>query len=62
MIPFYSVGAGIAAFYLLAKREISVDPDAVFTTLLTELVAPVGFGMLAGILASTAIYMLFCFA
>lgn len=51
MIPFYSVGAGIAAYYLLQKRELIVDPDAVFTTLLAELVAPVGFGLL-GIVAA----------
>lgn len=51
MIPFYSVGAGIAAFYLLAKRGIEVDPDAVFTALLAELVAPVGYGMLGMVAA-----------
>jgi len=51
LIPFYSVGAGIAAYYLLAKREMDVAPDAVFTTLLAELVAPVGFGLL-GIVAA----------
>ena len=51
LIPFYSVGAGIAAFYLLAKRNMDVAPDAVFTTLLAELVAPVGFGLL-GIVAA----------
>ena len=51
LIPFYSVGAGIAAFYLLAKRDMDVAPDAVFTTLLAELVAPIGFGML-GIVAA----------
>lgn len=51
LIPFYSVGAGIAAYYLLAKREMDVAPDAVFTTLLAELVAPIGFGML-GIVAA----------
>ena len=51
LIPFYSVGAGIAAFYLLAKRDMEVAPDAVFTTLLAELVAPVGFGLL-GIVAA----------
>lgn len=51
LIPFYSIGAGIAAFYLLPLRGLEVAPDAVFTTLLTELVAPVGFGLI-GIVAA----------
>jgi len=51
LIPFYSVGAGIAAYYLFQKRGMDVVQDAVFTTLLAELVAPIGFGML-GIVAA----------
>lgn len=51
LIPFYSIGAGIAAYYLFSSRNLNVDPDAVFTTLLTELLAPVGFG-LVGIVAA----------
>jgi len=46
LIPFFSIGTGIAAFYLLDKRGMEVDQDAVFTTLLTELVAPIGWGLL----------------
>ena len=51
MIPFYSVGAGIAAFYFLQARDMEVAPDAVFTTMLAELVAPVGYGLM-GIVAA----------
>jgi SSS family solute:Na+ symporter len=46
LIPFFSIGTGIAAFYLFQKRGMVVAQDAVFTTLLTELVAPVGWGLL----------------
>jgi solute:Na+ symporter, SSS family len=46
LIPFFSIGTGIAAFYLFEKRGMVVDQDAVFTTLLTELVAPIGWGLL----------------
>ena len=46
LIPFISIGTGIAAFYLFGKRNMEVAPDAVFTTLLTELIAPVGYGLL----------------
>lgn len=46
LIPFFSIGTGIAAFYLFGKRGMEVDQDAVFTTLLTELVAPIGWGLL----------------
>lgn len=45
LIPFFSIGTGIAAFYLFQKRGIQADQDAVFTTLLTELIAPLGFGI-----------------
>jgi len=51
LIPFFSIGAGIAAFYLLPQRGLEVAPDAVFTTLLTELLAPIGFGLI-GIVAA----------
>jgi SSS family solute:Na+ symporter len=46
LIPFFSIGTGIAAFYLFQKRGMVVAQDAVFTTLLTELVAPIGWGIL----------------
>jgi len=46
LIPFFSVGTGIAAFYLFNQRQVSVDQDVVFIALLTELVAPIGRGLL----------------
>ncbi len=46
LIPFFAIGTGIAAFYLFQKRGMDVAQDAVFTTLLTELVAPIGCGLL----------------
>ena len=46
LIPFFSIGTGIAAFYLFGQRGMVVAQDAVFTTLLTELVAPIGWGLL----------------
>ena len=46
LIPFFAIGTGIAAFYLFQKRGMAVAQDAVFTTLLTELVAPIGWGLL----------------
>ena len=46
LIPFFSIGTGIAAFYLFERRGMVVAQDAVFTTLLTELVAPIGWGLL----------------
>ncbi|MDP7018578.1 MAG: sodium/solute symporter, partial [Pirellulaceae bacterium] len=51
LIPFFSIGAGIAAFYYFQARGEDVDPDAVFITLLTRLVAPIGFG-LVGLVAA----------
>ncbi|MCZ6795584.1 MAG: sodium/solute symporter [Planctomycetota bacterium] len=51
LIPFFSIGTGIAAYYLFTERGMTVDQDAVFTKLLTELVAPVGFG-LVGLVAA----------
>ncbi len=46
LIPFFSIGTGIAAFYLFRQRGMVVAQDAVFTTLLTELIAPIGWGLL----------------
>ena len=45
LIPFMSIGGGIAAFYLFKERGMNVDQDAAFTELMKLLVAPVGFGL-----------------
>lgn len=46
LIPFFSIGTGIAAFYLFKKNNMIVASDDVFITLLTEYVKPIGFGVL----------------
>jgi len=51
LIPFFSIGTGIAAFYLFKDRNLDVAQDAVFIKLLTELIAPIGFG-LVGLIAA----------
>ena len=51
LIPFFSIGTGMAAFYLFSDRGIDVAQDAVFMKLLTELIAPIGFG-LVGLIAA----------
>ena len=51
LIPFFSIGTGIAAYYLFQKKGMSVASDDVFITLLTEYVRPVGFG-LVGLVAA----------
>jgi SSS family solute:Na+ symporter len=51
LIPFMSIGAGIAAFYLFQMRGMNVTQDAAFTELMKLLVAPVGYG-LVGIVAA----------
>ena len=40
LIPFFSIGTGIAAYYLFKDRNMIVASDAVFIKLLTELIAP----------------------
>ncbi len=45
LIPFLSIGGGIAAYYLFRERGMEVAQDAAFTVLLKEIVAPVGFGV-----------------
>lgn len=45
LIPFMSIGTGIAAFYLFRERGVQVDQDAAFTMLLKDVVAPVGAGL-----------------
>ncbi|MCA9075982.1 MAG: sodium/solute symporter [Planctomycetaceae bacterium] len=52
LIPFFAIGAGIAAFYLFQKEmpDRAVDPDAAFSELV-KLVIPVGYGII-GIIAA----------
>ena len=51
LIPFFSIGTGIAAFYLFKDRNLDVAQDAVCIKLLTELIAPLGVG-LVGLIAA----------
>ena len=51
LIPFFSIGTGIAAYYLFANDNVESSQDAVFVTLLREYVAPLGYG-LVGIIAA----------
>ncbi|MFP6901074.1 MAG: sodium/solute symporter, partial [Opitutales bacterium] len=46
LIPFFSIGTGIAAYYLFKKENMEVASDDVFITLLTQYVKPIGFGVL----------------
>ena len=52
IIPFFSIGAGSAAFYLFRSRfgENAIKPDDTFLTLL-KTVVPVGYGFVGLILA-----------
>ncbi|MEM8956094.1 MAG: sodium/solute symporter, partial [Verrucomicrobiota bacterium] len=45
LIPFMSIGGGIAAYYMFRERGMDVAQDAAFTVLLKEIVVPVGFGV-----------------
>lgn len=53
LIPFFSIAAGVAAYYLLAQRfpGRSIDQDIVFPELTKLLVAPLGSG-LVGLVAA----------
>ena len=51
LIPFFSIGTGIAAYYLFKDRNLEVAQDAVFIKLLTELISPLGYG-LVGLIAA----------
>ena len=51
LIPFFSIGCGIAAWYYYSGEGRIVAQDAVFMELLGDLVAPVGFG-LVGLVAA----------
>jgi solute:Na+ symporter, SSS family len=52
IIPFFSIGAGVAAYYLFKARygENSIKPDDTFLTLL-KTVVPMGYGFVGLILA-----------
>ena len=52
LIPFFAIGAGVAAFYLF-KQEVTdrtIDPDAAFSELV-KLVIPAGLGLI-GLIAA----------
>lgn len=51
LIPFFSIGTGIAAYFYFKKQNMDVAQDVVFINLLTKLVAPIGFG-LVGLIAA----------
>jgi len=53
LIPLFSIGTGIAAYYLFAARlpGTVLDQDTAFPMLMRHVVAPVGFG-LVGIVAA----------
>ena len=51
LIPFFSIGCGIAAWYYYADRAQVVAQDVVFLQLLGDLVSPVGWG-LVGLVAA----------
>ena len=53
LIPFMSIGTGVAAFYYFQATMpgVPVDGDTAFPLLMREVVAPVGFG-LAGLVAA----------
>ena len=51
LIPFISIGTGIAAYYVFAERMpgVQVDGDTAFPLLLREVVAPAGIAGLVGL-------------
>lgn len=51
LIPFMSIGTGIAAFYLFQQRAIFIQQDTAFAELLKHVVAPIGFGIV-GVIAA----------
>lgn len=53
LIPLFSIGTGVAAYYLFAARlpGTTLDQDTAFPMLMRHVVAPVGFG-LVGIVAA----------
>ncbi len=46
VIPFLSIGTGIAAYYYFQAESLTVDQDAAFPMLMKHIVAPVGCGLL----------------
>ena len=54
LIPFISIGTGIAAYYVFAERMpgVQVDGDTAFPLLLREVVAPAGIAGLVGLVAA----------
>ena len=54
LIPFISIGTGIAAYYVFAERMpgVQVDGDTAFPLLLREVVAPAGVAGLVGLVAA----------
>lgn len=54
LIPFFSIGTGVAAFYLFKAKGMTIAQDAVFPTVLTQFVSPIGFG-LVGLIAAGVI-------
>jgi SSS family solute:Na+ symporter len=51
LIPFMSIGGGVAAYYMFRERGMEVAQDAAFTVLLKEIVAPVGL-VIVGLVAA----------
>jgi len=53
LIPFISIGTGVAAYYLFREKMpgVKLDADTAFPMLMRELVAPIGFG-LVGLVAA----------
>lgn len=45
LIPFFSIGTGVAAFYLFQSKGIAADGDVAFPMLMRNVVAPVGYGV-----------------
>jgi len=45
LIPFFSIGTGIAAFYMFQKRGILLEQDVAFPMLMKHVVAPMGAGI-----------------
>jgi SSS family solute:Na+ symporter len=54
LIPFISIGTGIAAYYVFASKMpgVQVDGDTAFPLLLREVVAPAGIAGLVGLVAA----------
>ena len=54
LIPFISIGTGIAAYYVFSKKMpgVAIDGDTAFPLLLREVVAPAGIAGLVGLVAA----------